>query len=193
MKRLALLAALLATAPAAAGAAPAKFKLDPEHLTVAFYVGHIGYARQLGVFREVAGGFTYDAEGKALSDLRVTIAADSVDTFNRARDRHVRDDDFLAADDHEQITFVMTAAEPTGDATGRVTGDLTIRGVTKPVTLDVTLNKAAAYPFGHERFTLGFSASATILRSDYGMTYALEGGLVGDAVEIVIEGEAIQQ
>ena len=188
-----LTALLIASLSLPAAAAPERYELDPEHLTVAFFVSHIGYMRQLGVFREVEGAFTYDHETQSLSGLRAVIEADSVDTFNRSRDRHVRDDDFLAADDHDEITFVMTGAEAGTETTGTVTGDLTIRGVTNPVTLAVTLNRAADYPFGHKAFTLGFSATAEILRSDYGMTYALEGGLVGDAVEIVIEGEAIQQ
>lgn len=180
-------------APVAAYAAPERYELDQSHLTVAFFVSHIGFKNQLGVFREVEGGFSYDAETRTLSDLAVEIEADSVDTFNSARDRHVRDDDFLAADDHPKITFVMTGAEATGDASGTVTGDLTLRGVTRPVTLDVTLNRAADYPFGHRAFTLGFSAKGSVKRSEFGSTYALEGGLVGDDVEIVIEAEAIQQ
>ena len=145
------------------------------------------------MFREVEGGFTYDAETQTLSDLKVEIEADSVDTFHKARDRHVRDDDFLAADDHPKITFVMTGAEATSETAGRVTGDLTLRGVTRPVTLDVTLNRAAEYPFGHREFTLGISAKGMVKRSDFGSTYALEGGLVGDEVEIVIEAEAIRR
>ena len=187
-------AAVLALSVAAtAQAAPERYELDQDHLTVAFFVSHIGFKNQLGVFREVEGGFTYDMETRTLTDLRVEIEADSVDTFNSARDRHVRDDDFLAADDHPTISFVMTNAEALTETTGTVTGDLTLRGVTRPVTLDVTLNRAAEYPFGHEEFTLGVSAKGMVKRSDFGSTYALEGGLVGDEVEIVIEAEAIQQ
>ncbi|MEM6490566.1 MAG: YceI family protein [Pseudomonadota bacterium] len=187
-------AAVIALAVASvAHAAPERYELDEDHLTVAFFVSHIGFKNQLGVFREVEGEFTYDATSQALSDLRVEIEADSVDTFNSARDRHVRDDDFLAADEHPTISFVMTSAEALTETSGTVTGDLTIRGVTRPVTLDVTLNRAAEYPFGHEAFTLGISAKGMVKRSEFGSTYALEGGLVGDEVEIVIEAEAIQQ
>lgn len=189
----AALCALALASPAAAVAAPERYELDQDHLTVAFFVSHIGFKNQLGVFREVEGGFTYDAEARVLSDLTVEVETDSVDTFNKARDRHVRDDDFLAADDHPTMTFVMTSAEPTGETTGTITGDLTLRGVTKPLTLDVTLNRAADYPFGHKEFTLGFSAKGVVKRSEFGSTYALSGGLVGDEVEIVIEAEAIQQ
>lgn len=192
MIRASFLALSLAVAAPSLAAAD-RYALDDEHLSVAFYVDHIGFARQLGVFREVEGGFTYDQTARSLSDLKVVIEADSVDTFHRGRNRHVKNDDFLAADDHDQITFTMTGAEPTGETAGKVMGDLTIRGVTQPVTLDVTLNRIAEYPFGHKELTIGFSATAVIKRSDYGMTYALEGGLVGDEVEIVIEGEAIRQ
>ncbi|MEM7505682.1 MAG: YceI family protein, partial [Pseudomonadota bacterium] len=86
--------------------------------------------------------------------------------------------------------FTANGGEVTGEGTGTVTGDLTLLGVTKPVTLDVTLNKTGPYPFGHKKKTMGISARGMVKRSDFGMTYAL-GGIVGDEVEIVIEMEAI--
>lgn len=73
-----------------------------------------------------------------------------------------------------------------------MTGDLTLLGTTLPLTLDVTLNKAAPYPFGHQRFVLGISARGTLKRSDFGMTYGVENQLVGDEVQIIIETEAMR-
>ncbi|MEL7132608.1 MAG: YceI family protein, partial [Pseudomonadota bacterium] len=108
------------------------------------------------------------------------------------RDGHVRNKDFLHVTEHPEITFVASGGTPAGDANGSVTGDLTILGVTRPVTLDVTLNKVAAYPFGHKREVLGLSMSTTIQRSDFGMTYGVENGLVGDEVRINIETEAMK-
>jgi len=181
-----------AAVAAPAQAEPHRYVLDPEHVTVAFLFGHIGYAKTLGQFLEVEGGFVFDETVPSVSDLEVTISADSVFTAHERRDDHVRSDDFLAAGDHPDIRFVMTRADQTGPRTGTVTGDLTIRGVTNPVTLDVTWNKSGKYPF-NDNYVTGISARGTVARSDYGMTYALENGLVGDTVEILIEAEAIRQ
>lgn len=173
-------------------AEPARFELDPSHTAVFFTVDHIGYAKTLGIFGTVSGEFTYDTVTQDLSDVRVSIDAASVNTFDSARDGHVKNKDFLDVSNHPEITFVATGGTPTGDTAGTVTGDLTILGQTQPVTLDVTLNKAAEYPFGHKRMTLGLSIETSIERSDFGMTYAVGNGLVGDTVDIKIETEAMK-
>lgn len=177
---------------ASAMAEPARFELDPSHTTVFFTVDHIGYARTLGVFGTVSGDFTYDMDRQDLSNVQVSIDAGSVNTFHDARDGHVRNKDFLDVSNHPEITFVATGGTPTSDTGGTVTGDLTILGQTQPVTLDVKLNKAAEYPFGHKRLVLGLSLETTINRSDFGMSYAVDNGLVGDAVYIQIETEAMK-
>lgn len=184
--------ALIATGTAAVQAEMARYELDPEHTAVYFTVDHIGYAKTLGIFTELDGQFTYDAGRQTLGDVSVSIDAGSVNTFNAARDGHVRNRDFLHVSDHPQITFVANGGTPTSDSAGTVTGQLTILGVTQPVTLDVTLNKAAAYPFGHQREVLGLSLSTTIKRSAFGMDYAVANGLVGDDVTINIETEAMK-
>ncbi|MEL6464023.1 MAG: YceI family protein [Pseudomonadota bacterium] len=188
-----LIAAALSTALASAAFADmARYELDTEHTNVYFTVEHIGYARTLGIFTELGGAFDYDVDTQELGDVAVTIDAGSVNTFHDARDGHVRNKDFLHVTEHPEITFVASGGTPAGDANGSVTGDLTILGVTRPVTLDVTLNKVAAYPFGHKREVLGLSMSTTIQRSDFGMTYGVENGLVGDEVRINIETEAMK-
>jgi len=186
----AVCAALLNSGSARADAAI--YVLDPDHTTVAFTIMHAGYAKTLGRFAEVDGRFSYDEETQSLSDVSVTIATASVETWHAARDRHVKSDDFLAAEAHPQITFVAGAGVPLSAATGTVTGALTIRGVTQPVTLDVTKNLLSDYPCCHGKETLGISATTTILRSDFGSTYALP-VFVGDEVEIMLEFEAIRQ
>jgi polyisoprenoid-binding protein YceI len=190
----ALLPAIVALglAPGTAKADMATYAIDPAHVTVAFTIMHAGYAKTLGRFAEVEGSFAYNEETQELGDLSVTIQTASVQTWNEARDEHVRSDDFLAAEAHPQITFVATQATPTSDTTGTVTGDLTIRGVTQPVTLDVTKNLMADYPCCHGKETIGISATTTILRSDFGSTYALP-VFVGDEVDIILEFEAIRQ
>lgn len=192
----ALLATLImvTTSPRLATAEPAGFEIDPAHVTVAFLVRHIGYADTLGQFLEVEGGFDYDEATKTLSDLEVVIEAESVFSNHDRRDDHVRGSDFLDADEHPEIVFVGTGATPTGENSGTVTGDLTLLGVTRPVTLEVTLNKAGLYPFGEgPPYVLGISARTTIKRSAFGMTYAVENGFVGDEVDVIIELEAIRQ
>ncbi|MEM7491454.1 MAG: YceI family protein [Pseudomonadota bacterium] len=184
--------AALALLPATTLAEPHRYELDPAHTVVSFTVGHIGYSDTLGIFREVEGAFTYDMETQTLSDLEVRVATPSVDTFHEARDGHVRNADFLDVSAHPTMTFTADGGDPAGDASGTVTGDLMLLGQTLPLTLDVTLNKAEVYPFGHQRFTLGISATGSLERSAFGMDYGVANGLVGDRVDIVIETEAVR-
>ena len=187
----ALVAALTVTA-LSAQAEPRDDRIDPSHFSIVFNAMHIGYAPTWGLFLKGEGGFTYDEETRELSDLSVTIDAGSVFSNDERRDGHLRSDDFLSAEAHPSITFQMTDAQAKTETTGTVTGDLTLRGVTKPVTLDVTLNKIGPYPFGGT-YVIGISASTVLKRSDFGMTYAVENGLVGDEIVIRIDLEAIRE
>ncbi|MEL7258621.1 MAG: YceI family protein [Pseudomonadota bacterium] len=182
----------MSAAAAPAQADMARYELDPTHTFVYFKVDHIGYAKTLGVFTEVSGGFMYDADSQELGDVDVSINAASVNTFHEARDEHVRNKDFLNVSEHPQITFVASSGSAESENNGTVTGDLTVLGQTRPVMLSVTLNKAGAYPFGHKRDVLGLSMQTSIKRSDFGMMYAVENGLVGDTVDINIETEAMK-
>lgn len=173
-------------------AEPARYELDPDHTTLSFLVTHVGYAGTLGLFDTVEGSFSYDMDTQSLSDLHVQVMTDSVITLNEARDNHLRSGDFLDVADHPVMTFSASTGDARDATSGRVTGDLTLLGTTLPLTLDVTLNKAAPYPFGHQRFVLGISARGTLKRSDFGMTYGVENQLVGDEVQIIIETEAMR-
>ncbi len=174
-------------------AEPRKFKLDPEHVTVAFLVHHIGFAKTLGVFRKASGTVVFDADGPSLKSVDVSVQTASVDTGHRARDKHVRGSDFLDSRKHPTMRFVLTGSKKKGGRKGVVTGNLTLRGKTRPVSLNVTWNKAGAYPFGDKHEVVGISARGTLKRSRWGMTYAVKNGLVGDKVEIIIEAELIRQ
>jgi polyisoprenoid-binding protein YceI len=185
--------AIAATLPTPAQASPQRYVIDPSHMAIAFLVSHVGYAKTLGQFTKAEGSFVFDDEKPSVSDIVVRIDAASVDTQHQARDEHLRKEDFLWVEKHPEITFRGTASQQTGPRTGKITGDLTIRGVTRPVTLDVSWNKSGQYPFGDKHWAAGFSARTTIKRSDFGMTYALTGGLVGDEVDIILEFEAIRQ
>jgi polyisoprenoid-binding protein YceI len=182
--------ALVEVQPAAAE--PARYVVDPANSSIGFSANHIGYKDVLGLFLEERGSFTYDETTRELSDLVFEVEAASVYTDNPARDRHLRSGDFLDAENHPLIRFVMTEAVPESETTGVIKGDLTVRGVTQPVEVAVTLNRIAPYPWG-DNYVLGASAETVIKRSAFGSSYALEGGLVGDEISLTFEIEAIRQ
>lgn len=188
-RRHAVLAAAWLVA-AGAGAEPARYELDGEHLTIAFLVEHIGYAKLLGSFRAASGGFTFDAATGAVADVRVVVATDSVDTAHEARDGHLKSRDFLDSAAHPEMIFTAAGAERTSERTFVVAGELTLLGRTRPLRLEATLNKAAPYPIGNRTEVIGVSARGSLARSEFGMTYGVADDLVGDTVEIVIELEA---
>lgn len=190
----ALLVALAAGASSApAVAAPERHVLDPAHTVVAFLVEHVGFADTLGRFTDVEGGFVWDADTRELSDVRIVVDTASVATDNEARDKHVRDEDFLHAEAHPEMIFELAGPVVVAEDSARLEGTLTLRGETRPLALDVTLNKSDTYPFGHKKETLGVSARGSLMRSDYGMEYAVANGLVGDEVELILETEALRE
>ncbi len=191
LKRIAV-SALIALCASPAYAAAERFTLDSAHTTVAFLIDHVGFAKTLGTFNDVSGSFNYDTDTKQVSDINIVVKTASVDSANKARDKHVRNKDFLNVKKHPEMTF--TASSATVDANGSATidGNLQLLGQSQPLQLTVTLNKAEKYPFGHKSFTLGVSARGTVQRSAYGMNYGVANGLVGDTVDLIIEAEANQ-
>ena len=155
-----ILLTLLVSAPLAA--APATYRIDPEHFSIAFLVEHIGYERLIRQFTQASGEFVYDEQTKQLRSGFVEVRAASVTTHHDRRDAHVRSGDFLDTGKHPLIRFVATEYRSKGDSDGTLRGDLTMLGQTHAVELEVRLNKAAQYPFGHRKHTLGVSASTTI-------------------------------
>ena len=186
-----LIGALLCVG-AGAQSAPERFVLDESHVSVGFLAGHARFADVLGQFTDVSGGFVYDAEARRLVSGSVTVDAASVFTGHDDRDGHLRDGDFLAVDQHPVIRFEATGYEPSGEREGTLRGNLTMLGETRPIELDLTLNRRGPHPFGGAD-TLGGSARGAINRSDFGMDYALQGDLVGDQVELIIEFEATRE
>lgn len=174
-------------------AAPQTYEIDTEHLSIGFQVRHLGYADVLGMFLKASGQFIYDEDTRQLSSGRFVVSADSVFTNHKKRDGHLRDRDFLQANRYPEVVFEATRYLPGADNTGKLEGTLTMLGQTHPVTLDITLNKAASYPFGHRKHTLGISAATTLQRSQWGMTYAVKDDMVGDDVRMTFEFEAIRQ
>lgn len=189
LARAAALLMLLATM-LAARAESARYELDPEHLTIAFLVEHIGYARTLGQFTAASGSFTFDTATGALSDVRVVVETSSVDTHHEARDRHVASRDFLDSGAHPAMTFTAQSARRTGERTFVVAGELELLGTRRPLELTATWNKTAPYPIGARAEVMGVSLRGTLKRSEFGMTYGVADDLVGDDVEIIVELEA---
>ena len=183
-----LVAAALTAAPQAVAAAE-RFNIDQSHTNIVFLIDHLGYSKMIGQFQEFAGDFTFDPEDLSRNEVAVTIKTSSVDTDHEKRDEHLRSPDFFNSAEFPDMTFVSTGVEKTGDNTGKLTGDLTLLGVTKPVTLDVTFNKMAPHPIPFYKGVLvaGFSARGSIKRSDFGMTYGTPGDW--DAVTLWIEAE----
>ncbi|HEX2753257.1 MAG TPA: YceI family protein, partial [Alphaproteobacteria bacterium] len=119
-----------------------------------------------------------------------TIDTNSLTMDDDAWEKHLKNEDFFNVEKFPAMTFKSTKVEKTGDNTGRVTGDLTLLGVTKPVTLDVIFNKGGIHPYS-KKYVAGFSATGKLNRSEFGMTYGLPG--VGDEVNISIEVEGIRE
>jgi polyisoprenoid-binding protein YceI len=186
-----VLACALAVGTATAvTAAPATYEIDAEHATVAFLVSHIGYAKVLGRFTAVEGTFEFDEDAGELHNIAVTVAAASVATDHEARDEHLRNRDFLDTERFADIAFAAVSAERTGEGTFEISGELTLLGTARPLALQATLNKSAEYPIGDRAHVLGVSARGRLSRSEFGMTYGVANGLVGDEVEILVEIEA---
>lgn len=185
-----LLSVLALSISGTAAAAPATYRLDPEHVVLGFIVSHLGFAGVLGTFGDVEGSFVFDEATGELSDVTITVATASVETRHEERDEHVRSRDFLDVRHFPQMTFTAAGARRTGERTFEIDGELELLGQRRPLTLDATWNKSGDYPIGRGAYAIGVSARGTLERGDFGMTYGLDNGWVGDDVEILVELEA---
>jgi polyisoprenoid-binding protein YceI len=187
--RFGLLAAALALASPALAADTYQF--DKAHTTVGFQVRHI-VSNVGGKFRDFAGTIRVDRVKPESSSVEFTIQAASIDTSEAKRDEHLKSPDFFDVANQPTITFKSTAVKPTGKDAYEVTGNLTMRGVTKLITLPVTLLGEGKDPWGNEK--IGFETSTTLNRKDYGINWNKtldQGGvLVADEVKVQISVEA---
>jgi polyisoprenoid-binding protein YceI len=167
------------------------FAIDKTHSEATFQVRHL-ITKVRGRFTDFAGTIDFNADAPAKSVVRFEVQANSIDTGTPDRDKHLRSDDFFAAEQHPTLTFVSTGITARGGNEFDVTGDLTIRGVTKAITIPVTLLGTAVDPWGNEK--LAFEGEVTINRKDFGLNWnaALETGgfLVGDEVKIGLQIQA---
>lgn len=170
-------------APSAASAAAAMtFTVDPVHSSIVFRVRHNDVAPFYGRFNMVDGEFAIDADNPASGHVNLTIDASTVDTHNDRRNGHLRSGDFFNVNQFPQITFRSTKIEGGQEGAYKITGDLTLHGVTKPVTIDVEKSERTT-----DRGTsAGLAAEFTILRSDFDMTYGIDGNALGDEVTLLI-------
>ncbi|MEW6154512.1 MAG: YceI family protein [Actinomycetota bacterium] len=170
------------------------YTIDPAHSRIGFVARHAMVTKVRGSFNEFEGKGYFDAEDPSRSSLELTIKAASIDTRNADRDNHLRSNDFFDMERHPHITFAATSVEPLAGEAYRVTGDLTIKGVTRPVTLDLEYTGAAVDPYGNQR--VGLEGRTTVNRKDWGVNWnaALDAGgvLVSEKVTLEFEVSAVR-
>jgi polyisoprenoid-binding protein YceI len=183
---------MAAAAPAAAQTSlnvpAATYTIDPRHTQIIFGIKHMGLSTFFGRFEHVTGSLSFDPAAPEKSSLSAQIDMTSLRTHVDALDKELASS-FFHADRFTTATFVATQSVKTGANTGTVTGNLTIAGVTKPVTLNVTFNGGRNSPMPLQPYRIGFDATGTIRRSDFGLTHTMWSGLVSDDVTLMIECE----
>ncbi|MEV0039623.1 YceI family protein [Streptomyces sp. NPDC050804] len=192
------------SAPAGSGTAVAdpaltaltgEYTIDPAHSTISFTVRHAMVTNVRGSFNEHEGTLNLDGSNPAASTASIDVSIASVDTGIPDRDGHLRSADFFDAETFPKMSFRSTSTEQIDAETYRVTGDLTIKDTTRPLAIDLEFHGSATDVYGNER--VGFEGSATILRSDWGLTWnaALETGgvMVSDKVKLTFDISAIKK
>lgn len=192
MKKNALIAVLFAALlglPALPALAAEAFRIDPEHSFIHFRVSHLGIAWVQGRFNRFEGEFAFDEQNPANSNTTVTIDTSSVDTNHAERDRHLRSGDFLDARRFPSATFVGTGYAPEGEDRAVLSGELTLHGVTRPITIEVEHVGAGPDPWGGYR--RGFQGRTRFTLADFGIDYDL--GPAAREVELMLSIEGIRR
>ncbi|WP_243050807.1 YceI family protein [Dyella sp. RRB7] len=182
-----LVLAGLIGAAVTAQAAPVTYKIDPGHTNVLFSWNHFGFSNPTANLGLGEGTIVFDDKDPAKSSVEVTLPLADLDTHVPALDEHLKKPDFFDADKYPAITFKSTNVQAAGGNKFKVTGNLTVHGVTKPVVLDATLNKSGEHPMTKAQ-TVGFDATATLKRSDFGVGAYVPN--VSDEIQIRITTEA---
>ncbi len=180
--------------PAATPAQGVRYTIDPVHATAQFKVRHLMVANVRGELGQVTGEVLFDPRDPSRSSASVTIDVTGIDTRNADRDAHLRSPDFLDVANHPTLTFRSTTVRTAGKGEYRVDGELTIRGVTRPVTLTAEVSDEIKDPWGNVK--RGVLATARLDRKAWGLTWnaVMESGgiVVGDTVEVTIEAELVR-
>jgi len=185
MLRSIILAAGLIAAPLSAIAAP--WALDKTHAHITFTVDHLGFSTTRGAFRDFDMEIDFDPEDIGATNVSVTVDASSIDTFFGKRDDHIRGADFLDVGNNPTISFATTSVAKTGDTTADVTGDMTILGVTKPVTFMAELIKMGPSPFAPDKMVAGMRVTGEIDRTEFGVSFGAPA--IGTVIPIEIDFE----
>lgn len=178
------------TAPVkiAAEAPAGNYRLDPTHASVTWSLSHAGLSNYTARFDDISGALSFESEAPETSKVDIRIDPASVNTgLDKFDDELANSRNFFDAGTYPDIRFISTSITLTGETSGLITGDLTLKGVTKPITLDTTFN-GAGKSFGNPGKTLGFSASGKFLRSEYNMGHLVAFG-IGDEITLRIETE----
>jgi polyisoprenoid-binding protein YceI len=182
-----LLASALAAAAFGASAEGVAYKIDPSHTVVLASWSHFGYSNPSANFGQASGTIVYDEAAPEQSTVEVTLPMSGIDSFVPKLDEHLKSPDFFDAEKYPVATFKSTAVRALGEGRLEVTGNLDMHGVSKPVVLDVKLNKLAPHPMGKTP-TIGFDASATIKRTEFGIDKYVP--MVSDEIALRITTEA---
>ncbi|MFG2132050.1 YceI family protein [Streptomyces sp. NPDC048751] len=170
------------------------YTIDAAHSTLGFVARHAMVTNVKGKFLDFSGSLHLDGTDPSASTASIDATMESIDTGSADRDGHLKSSDFFNTEEFPTMTFRSTSAQALGGDDYRITGDLTILGVTKPLTIDLEFNGSAKDPFGNER--VGFEGKAEILRSEWGLTWnaALETGgvLVSDKIKLNFDISAIR-
>jgi polyisoprenoid-binding protein YceI len=182
------------TSPAAIAVPTGTYALDASHSRVGFVARHAMVTKVRGAFNDISGHGYFDAAQPAQSKVELSIQAASIDTRNADRDAHLRSNDFFDMEQYPTITFASTAVEPQGDDEYLVTGDLTIKGVTKPVSVAFEVTGPVVDPWGNTR--IGLEGKVVVKRKDWGLNWnaALDAGgvLVSEKVTLEFEVSAVK-
>ena len=187
LRATALGAALFSASAALAEAE--EYMLDASHSQIVFSYDHLGFSTTWGMFSGFEGEIMFDQANPAASSVSVSMPVKSMLTGWEGRFQHFMSKDFFDAADDEMVSFASTGIEVTGETTAKITGDLTLNGVTKPVVLDAVLNKTGDHPMANKPWA-GFSATTSVLRSDFGL--GMFAPYVSDEVAIQISIEAMK-
>lgn len=168
-----------------AHAAPVQYKLDPNHTIVLAQWSHFGFSHPVANFGQVDGTLVYDADDVPASSVQVTLPLAGLQAFVPDFNEHLLSADFFDAEKHPNATFRSTKVEALGEGRFKITGELTIKGITRPVVLDAKLNKVGER---QGRPAIGFDATATLKRSEFGLGLYVPN--VSDEVKLTISTEA---
>lgn len=164
------------------------FDREKQHQFIQFRISHLGYSTLYGRFNDFDGQFTYDADNPENSSVEVTVQTASVDSNHSERDKHLRSEDFLYVEEYPQATFESTSVEMQDEDSATVTGDLTLRGVTREIELDMELIKHGTDPWNDYR--MGFEGTTTLTLDDFGIPEKLP---EAEKVKLMLSVEGVRQ